>query len=224
MITQDQTLGDVATAHPEATVVFLRHRLDFCCGGGRKLAEACAARGLDPASVIAEINAEGTPAEPQRWETRPLPELIEHILIHYHEPLHNELPALVDAAKKVERVHGAKATCPHGLAQHLQHIVTELGQHMNKEERALFPALIAGSRGQQIHMPVRVMMQEHDDHGLALERTRELTSNFTPPPEACATWRALYAALEKLEAELMEHIHLENNILFPRGLSEARPS
>lgn len=219
MINPQDTLGNLATAHPAATAVFLRHQLDFCCGGGRKLVDACGSKGLNPEVVVAEILAEATPDTPQRWDTRPLPELIDFILTRYHASLRQELPALIQAANKVERVHAAKPSCPRGLAAHLEHLTLEMAQHMGKEEQVLFPAILAGHRGQQIHMPVRVMMQEHDDHGASLRLTREFTTNFVPPAEACATWRALYVALEKLERELMEHIHLENNVLFARALA-----
>ena len=116
MIDANQTLGHVATAHPASTLVFLRHRLDFCCGGGRQLSEACRAAGLDPAKVITEIEAEGAVRSPERWDTKPLPELIDFIVSQYHEPLRKDLPALIAAAQRVERVHGAKASCPKGLA------------------------------------------------------------------------------------------------------------
>ena len=101
----------------------------------------------------------------------------------------------------------------------LTQLADELSQHMAKEEQVLFPAIQGGRRGAPVHMPIRMMMQEHDDHGENLRRMRELATGYVPPPEACATWRALYAGLEKLEAELMEHIHLENNVLFPHALN-----
>lgn len=219
MIDANETLGQLATMYPTATHVFLRHRLDFCCGGRRKLADACRAAGLDPAAVIAEIDGEKAAESPERWDSKPLPELIDFIVTRYHEPLWKDLPALIDAAMRVERVHANKASCPHGLALHLEQLDAELRQHLAKEEQVLFPAIRAGSRGAQVHMPIRVMMQEHDDHGANLQRLRELATDFSPPPEACATWRALYAGLERLESELMEHIHLENNVLFPRALN-----
>lgn len=162
----------------------------------------------------------GTPPTLKRWEARPLAELIDFVVSRYHEPLRLELPTLVEAAKRVERVHAEKPNCPPGLAAHLEQLAAELLQHLAKEEQVLFPALRSGVRGQQIHMPVRVMMQEHGDHGAGLKRTRELTENFVPPPEACRTWRALYGGLDKLEADLVEHIQLENNVLFPRALGE----
>lgn len=219
MIDANQTLSHVATTQPASTLVFLRHRLDFCCGGGQKLGDACRAAGLDLEKVIAEIDAEGTARKPERWDTRPLPELLDFILTRYHEPLRSDLPALLEAARRVERVHAKKQSCPHGLAALLEQLDAEIRQHLAKEEQVLFPALRSGNGGANVHMPIRVMMQEHDDHGASLRRLRGLATDFKPPPEACATWRALYAGLEKLESELMEHIHLENNVLFPHALN-----
>lgn len=218
MIDVHATLGQLATAYPASTLVFLRHRLDFCCGGTRRLGDVCREKGLDSAKVAAEIEAESAERVSERWDDRPLPDLIEYILTRFHEPLRSDLSSLLEAARRVERVHGKKASCPQGLASLLEQLEAELGQHMAKEEQVLFPAICAGSHGAHVHMPIRVMMQEHDDHGENLRRLRELATDFRPPEEACATWRALYAGLEKLEADLMEHIHLENNVLFPRAL------
>lgn len=219
MIDANETLGQLATAHPAATRVFLRHRLDFCCGGRQKLADACRESGLDAAAIIEEIAASDGAPTTERWDEKPLPDLIDFILTRFHEPLRRDLPALVEAAQRVERVHGDKPTCPRGLAALLERVHAEIQQHLAKEEQVLFPAIQSGSHGPQVHMPIRVMMQEHDDHGANLQQLRELAGNFVPPPEACATWRALYSGLETLEAELMEHIHLENNVLFPRALN-----
>lgn len=218
MIDTQQTLGDVAATHPASTRVFLRHRLDFCCGGRQKLEEACRKAGLNPAHVIAEIVAEEAPSVPVRWDQRPLPELVEYIIFHYHDAHRSTLPALIDAAARVERVHGSKETCPHGLADQLAVLDRELRHHMAKEEQILFPAIVSRGPTSSMHMPVRVLMQEHEDHGENLQALRALCTDYRPPREACATWRALYGSLQKLESELMEHIHLENNILFPRAL------
>lgn len=215
----NQTLGQLATTHPAATRVFLRHRLDFCCGGRRKLTDACNESGLDPAAIVAEIAAAGEAAPAERWDEKPLSELITFILTRFHEPLRRDLAALIEAAQRVERVHAQKPSCPRGLAAHLERFQDEILQHLAKEEVVLFPAILTGRHGAQVHMPIRVMMQEHDDHSVSLRRLRELATDFDPPPEACATWRALYAGLQTLESELMEHIHLENNILFPRALN-----
>jgi regulator of cell morphogenesis and NO signaling len=222
VIAPTDTLGAIAASHPGATNVFLRHRLDFCCGGGRSLADACRTVNLDPHLVIGEILArDDAQDEKERWTGRPLGELIDHILTRYHERLRRDLPPLVEAARRVERVHATKTACPHGLTAHLERMAVEVESHMRKEEQVLFPALRAGHRGPALHMPIRVMMQEHDEHGENLRRLRELTTDLTAPAEACTTWRALYEGLTALEADLMRHIHLENNVLFPAALAAA---
>lgn len=220
MIPITQSLGEIAAQHPAAVPILLRHRLDFCCRGGRSLAAACEQLGVDPAAVAGEIaQAEQRGAsDGVAWAERPIEELVDHILARFHQPLHDELGGLVEAARKVERVHGDKASCPHGLADHLAAVHDAVEQHLAKEEQVLFPAIRAGMRGAGLGMPIQVMRGEHDVHGEDLRKIRELTSDLTPPPEACATWRGLYASLERFEADLMEHIHLENNVLFPRAL------
>jgi regulator of cell morphogenesis and NO signaling len=216
-----RSLASLAVAHPAATEVFLNHGFDFCCGGDRLLADACRSAGVEPERVMAEIDeVEGSRTEPAtRWDHRPLPELIDFIVTQFHRPLRTTLPGLIVAARTVERVHGPKPTCPIGLADHLEAVKAAVDDHLDKEERVLFPLILSG-RGRQAMMPVRVMVQEHEDHGANLRRIRALTFDLTVPSEACETWRGLYRSLERLEAELMEHIHLENNILFPRALIE----
>jgi len=213
------TLADLAVRHPAATRVLWRHGLDFCCGGRTPFQEACRAAGLDPATVTAEIEREGATREgAERWDERPLPELIDHILRTFHEPLRRTLPVLVAMAEKVERVHAGKASCPRGLHALLADAEAAVADHLAKEEQVLFPMILAG-RGPSAAMPVRVMLQEHDDHGANLRRIRALTGDLVLPAEACGTWRALYDGLSELERDLMEHIHLENNVLFPRALA-----
>ena len=216
-IQPSETLSDLAIRLPGASRVFHRHRLDFCCGGRRSLAEACAARGLDPARLVEELGREvAEPAEID-WALRSLPDLIDHILVRFHEPLRAELPELVRMARRVEEVHAEKPGCPLGLSAHLASVKESLELHMQKEERVLFPMIRAG-RGAHAAGPVSVMEQEHDEHGVSLRRIRGLTGDLVPPAHACTTWRALYLRLDALERELMEHIHLENNVLFPRAL------
>ncbi len=214
-----ETLAQIAIDRPQAPGVFIRHGLDFCCHGKRSLEEACAEQGLDPRAVLSEIDrAPPDAADETSWKDRPVADLVDHILERYHAPLRQDVAALITLAEKVEAVHGAKATCPHGLAAHLAHVAEELESHLGKEERILFPMIRAG-HGAMARMPVNVMMQEHEDHGESLRRTRRLTDDLVIPPEACNSWRALYVGLERLERELMEHIHLENNVLFPRALN-----
>lgn len=219
-LTPQATLAELAVAHPAASRVFHQHGLDYCCTGGRPLQDACAERGLDAAAVIRAIEIE-TPAaaDHTRWDRAALPELVAHLVGFYHRRLREELPQLEAMAKKVEAVHAEKASCPRGLAEHVTSIHGAVLDHLAKEEQVLFPMLVAG-RGHIAGGPIRVMESEHDDHAASLRRTRELTTNLVPPDEACTTWRALYARLDAFEAELMEHIHLENNVLFKRALAE----
>jgi regulator of cell morphogenesis and NO signaling len=220
MKTKTATLSDLAVSSPGATKVFLANGLDFCCGGRRPLADACAEKGLDADAILQAIEAADQSAgDLSRWAHQPLSDLADFIETHYHARLKTEIPQLIELADKVERVHADKPTCPQGLAVHLQAMHAAVLDHLAKEEGVLFPFIRAG-RGRMAGGPVHVMEQEHEDHGRSLDRLRELTRNLTPPPEACATWRALYVRLGRLSDELMEHIHLENNILFPRALCE----
>ncbi|MBP6629757.1 MAG: iron-sulfur cluster repair protein YtfE [Kofleriaceae bacterium] len=214
-----ETLGALARDLPDATTVLLRHRLDFCCGGERTLGAACASAGLDAAVIAAELDAASrrSTEPPPAWAQMPLVELCDHIEARYHQTLRDDVPPLIAAAHKVERVHAGKPAVPTGLGAGLQHMWNELQSHMMKEERVLFPMIRQG-QGAMAHAPVQVMRHEHDEHAVNLRGLRALTGDHVPPPHACATWRALYAGLARLERELMEHIHLENHVLFPRAL------
>lgn len=212
------TLADLATTRPGAARVFHRHQLDFCCQGRRTLEEACSHRGLDVEGLLAEIRA----AEPEGeeltvWTERSIDELIEHILVRYHAPLREELPRLIGLAMKVEATHREADGVPAGLAAHLRQMAEEIEEHLQKEEQLLFPMLRSGFQ-QAAAAPISVLHKEHDDHGRNLEIMRRLAHDYTPPADACTSWRALYAGVADLERELMEHIHLENNVLFPRVL------
>lgn len=218
-ITPDQTLAALATTLPGASRVFARHRMDFCCHGQVTLADACRKKGLAVDSLTAELQAEeqrgDAPAE--AWLERPLPVLIDHIVTHYHDAHREELPRLRAMAERVEKVHGEKASCPIGLAAVLAQLESELVLHMEKEERVLFPLIVSGA-GDRAAGPIHVMELEHEDAAVLLEKIRGLTDDHVPPPEACGTWRALFLGLAEFEHELMQHVHLENHVLFPRAL------
>jgi regulator of cell morphogenesis and NO signaling len=221
IVPSDQ-LADLAATRAGASRVFARHGLDFCCHGQVSLAEACAKKGLDVESLTQEIEAEERIDESfERWDRRPLAELIEHLLARFHEPHRRELPRLFEMATRVEKVHGEKPTCPTGLAALLGQLSADLHLHMQKEEQILFP-LIARGGGAAAAGPIQVMEQDHEDAGAQLARIRELTDGHTPPAEACGTWRALYLGLAEFERELMQHVHLENYLLFPRALRSER--
>jgi len=212
-------LADLAVSFPAASRVFHRNGLDFCCHGRRPLGEACAEAGLDAQSVVAEIAAEQAAApELPRWDEKPIAELVDHIVGFYHRRLREELPELVALATRVESRHADKASCPHGLRAHLEAVHAAVLDHLAKEEQVLFPAILAG-RGRLVAGPISVMESEHDDHAADLRETRRLTADLVAPAEACTSWRALYLRLAAFEAELMDHIHLENNVLFRRVLA-----
>ena len=211
MPTTQTHLSELATDIPSATRIFHRHRLDYCCGGKRPLADACAEQGIDADALLAEILATTLPGEAPLRNRTP-DEIAAYVVERFHEPLREDLPRLTEMARKVERVHGDKPGCPLGLGDHLDTWSTSLLEHLDKEEQLLFPSL--GSPGLGI---VAALMREHDDHAEALSRNRELTDDMTPPQHACTTWRALYTGLDQLERDLMEHVHIENNVLFPRA-------
>ncbi len=217
-ITPADTLARLAATRAGASRAFMRHGLDFCCHGQVSLADACARKRLDVHALIREVEAEERGDDAfERWDERAIPELLEHLVTRFHVPHREELPRLLAMAQRVEKVHGEKLSCPRGLAMILGQLTAELELHMRKEEEILFP-LLAGGQGAAAAGPIQVMEQEHEDVGATLAAIRDITGDHVPPPEACGTWRALYLGLAEFERELMQHIHLENNVLFPRAL------
>lgn len=217
----EQTLGNLACLIPGATRIFRQHKLDFCCGGNTSLRDAATRRALDADTIAEQLAALGDHANAHPdWRNEPAGKLIEHILERFHEPHREQLPELIRLANRVEQVHGNKADCPRGLAEHLWTMQQELESHMLKEEQILFPMLQRGMKLPQSEGPIAVMRFEHDQHGVALQRLVDLTNDITPPENACNTWRALYRGLEELRDDLMQHIHLENNILFANASAE----
>lgn len=210
----DQPIGQLACALPGATRIFHKHKLDFCCGGHKSLREAAERRGVNPDLLAAELAPLQNVGLAQRdWREAATPELIDHLLRRFHERHREEVPELIRMARRVEQVHGDRADCPHGLADHLEAMYQELLSHMMKEEQVLFPMLLGGNDA-AAQAPISMMRFEHDQHGDALARLEGLTNDIVPPADACNTWRALYAGLKHLREELMQHIHLENNVLF----------
>jgi len=211
-----KTLGELTSRYPAAARVFYDYGLDYCCGGNQTLDEACREKGLDPGKVLAEVQTpEADSPNLIRWEEKPLGELVDYILTRYHAPLREDLARLIDLAAKVEQAHADKPDCPRGLKQHLSDITEAVDSHLAKEEQVLFPLISSGQTRDAVD-PIRVMALEHEEHGENLRKTRDITREFFLPAEACTTWTELYRSLERLERDLMDHIHLENNILFPR--------
>ncbi|XZG69316.1 iron-sulfur cluster repair protein YtfE [Chitinibacteraceae bacterium HSL-7] len=209
-------LGELAVALPGATAVFRRHQLDYCCGGQQTLGEAARAQQLDIKAVLAELAALDPVAAPETFASASV--LIDHILTRFHEVHRAQLPELIALAERVEHVHRDHPQAPAGLAQRLRQMLVELETHMMKEEEVLFPMLRQGGNPFVKH-PIAVMRDEHDDHGRSLEHLAALTHDGLAPADACTTWLALYAGVRVLIDDLMQHIHLENNVLFPMFLA-----
>jgi regulator of cell morphogenesis and NO signaling len=214
-----KTIGEIAAESPSSVRVFEKHGIDYCCGGKIALADACEARGIPAAELELELAqaAAAETAEERDWTTAPLDLLIDHILSTHHLYLKRELPRLRFLLGKVLAAHGAN----HGdslipLGRTFDAMREELESHMAKEEMILFPAIRNGFGG--VGRPIRVMELEHDSAGRALAAMREATGDYTLPGNACNTYRALFQGLQELEADLHRHIHLENNVLFPRAL------
>lgn len=211
----DQSLGQLARKISGATQIFHDYQLDFCCGGKHSLREAALAGGLDPEAIAARL--EGLQAMSQSgdrdWSAASPTELVDHLLVRFHALHRQQLPELIRLARRVEEVHGDRVDCPTGLAEHLSVLQQELESHMQKEEQVLFP-LLARGHGAMAGSPITMMRMEHDQHGVTLQGLSDLTQNITLPRGACNTWRALYLGLRTFREDLMEHIHLENNILF----------
>lgn len=209
----DQTVGAIAASLPGATAVFRRHKMDFCCGGDVQLAEAARRKGVDIGALEAELAAL-TSGAPDRIEGADSDRLIAHLLTRYHAVHRTELPELIALARKVEAVHSAHPEVPAGLADLLQRMAGELEVHMKKEELILFPAMQRHVAG--LDAPIAQMRHDHLDHGDLLGLLEVMTDGFTLPAGACRSWQALYAGAAKLSDDLQQHIHLENNVLFPR--------
>lgn len=220
LLGDDATVADFATSHPLATRVLGHHGIDFCCGGGQRLAEASRRAGLTQTELADELfhltDRDRSPAP--LWATLELDALVDRIEEWFHRPLDTELPRVSALASKVARVHGERLPQLVALRDVVLALCAELTTHMHKEEQILFPAVRAGARS-QLGPPVHCMEHEHDDAGRALQTIRALTLEFRLPEDACRSHRELWAALEALERALHEHIHVENNILFPKLLS-----
>ncbi|WP_445768722.1 iron-sulfur cluster repair protein YtfE [Rheinheimera sp.] len=216
----DQSLGQLATSIAGATAVFHQYKLDFCCGGKHSLRDALAKKQLAEAPVLSALQQlQQQDGELTDWRSKPVKQLIEFILERFHQRHRRQLPELSRLARRVEHVHALDANCPTGLAQHLEEMYQELESHMMKEEQILFPMLAGGIYPSG---PISVMEEEHLQHGDALETLDKLTNNITLPADACNTWTALYLGLQELKEDLMQHILLENEILFVQ--QQAKPA
>lgn len=228
----DRTVRELAVEIPSATRVFEKMGIDYCCGGTRSLADACFSAGVDFKDVQMELTlAAHAQVEGPNLRPTTLENLINHIVVKHHTFTRLELARLNALLEKVCVANGES----HRELWQIQALFVELAAdleiHMRKEEQVLFPFVIRMEAAVQQHVPlfpppfgtvanpVRMMMAEHDRAGELLKEIRRLSANYTPHADACMSYQTLYAALEALEKDLHQHIHLENNILFPRAVA-----
>ncbi|MGZ4757686.1 MAG: iron-sulfur cluster repair di-iron protein [Acidimicrobiales bacterium] len=223
VIDPSTTLADLVTQRPALARELERRSLDYCCGGQRSLAEACARRGLDVDETAAALGAVGSP-DPAPWATFGPAELVDHLEATHHAYLHEELPRLTALSEKVAQVHGGRHPELLEVLRLCRELRDDLEPHLAKEERVLFPMIrelaVADGTRPDLHCgsvanPISVMMVEHDRAGDLLVALREVTDDHIVPDDACASYTALYLGLEQLEADTHLHVHKENNLLFP---------
>jgi regulator of cell morphogenesis and NO signaling len=217
----DRTVGEIVAERPLQSRVFQSFGIDFCCQGGRTLREACEKKGVDLTAVVDQLEAElrDKPApEVNPADFAPV-ELADYIVATHHRYLRDELPRIHGMAQRVAQVHGPHTPSLATVLEVYEPMMIELAHHMMKEEEVLFPAIRTMAGGGDAGIPldgaIGTMLAEHDEAGEALAKLRELTNDFTPPAEACNTYRALFAGLAEMEEDLHRHIHLENSVLFP---------
>jgi regulator of cell morphogenesis and NO signaling len=233
-IASTQTVGEIAAAAPNATREFEKLGIDYCCGGNRTLGEACAEANISVDETLERLKkslAARPSTDDKNWQKQPLADLIAHITGTHHVFVREECPRIEALAEKVVSVHGKNHPELLPVQETFAGLADELRVHLMKEEQVLFPyvsrmeeSVLAGEPAPPamfgtVVNPVRMMMQEHDGAGDALRSLRSLTNNYAVPPDACISYRTLYEALQGFEADLHQHIHLENNVLFPRAVA-----
>jgi regulator of cell morphogenesis and NO signaling len=235
-----RTVGDLVAEDYRRSGIFKKHGIDFCCGGGLPLEEACARKKVDVSAVERDLmtsypsDAPAARFQPDRWAPDFLADYIENV---HHTFVRENLPILQAFGDKVARVHGHHNSELIEVAARIHELIAEMTSHMQKEEEIVFPyvreLMAADKQGRapsaagfgSVDNPIRVMEEEHEHAGGIMARLREITSDFTPPEHACNTYRALFVKLEEFEEDLHRHVHLENNILFPAAKAlEARLS
>jgi regulator of cell morphogenesis and NO signaling len=218
----ERTVGELVAENPARSRVFQQHQIDFCCQGGRTLSEACRQKGLSVEAIVGQLLDEA-PGAGSSTGSKPasLPphELTAHIVRVHHDFLRAELPRLQAMADRVARVHGGHTPSLLEIRSVFSELAEELASHLMKEEMVLFPAIeslsLTGHGPASLDGPLACMRHEHADAETAVESLRSLTHHFSPPPEACNTYRALFAGLRDLADDLQRHIHLEETVLFP---------
>jgi regulator of cell morphogenesis and NO signaling len=233
MINSDMTVREIALQLPQSTRLFEKLKIDYCCGGNRTLTEASSAAGVDAAEIIRLLAQENgaSAAASIDFQKLSLPALITHIVDTHHVFTREEITRLGALTAKVIAAHGANHPELHEVGKLFQQLSADLMPHMFKEEQVLFPYIVAmqAAAGRNklppfapfgtVNNPVRMMMLEHDAAGDILRELRKVTFDYLLPGDACISYRTLYQALAGFEKDLHQHIHLENNLLFPRAVA-----
>jgi regulator of cell morphogenesis and NO signaling len=238
LATTEKTLKQLAIESPAATRVFEKLGLDYCCGGNELLDTACVNANLSINQVLAEIadaeRSESARRDEHDWRERPLNSLIDHICSTHHQYVRGEITRLEPLFDKVCAVHGKRHPELLEVRSLFEELADELSLHLMKEESILFPYVrrleeaaiqhepVLPAPFGSVKNPVAMMEHEHESAGEALRSMRAATNGYTAPPEACTSYHALYQALADFEADLHQHIHLENNLLFPRAVEMER--
>lgn len=229
----DRTVGELAAEMPVSIRVFEAWKIDYCCGGMTPLTDACAAAGKTVDEFVAAIEAAAVIPDglARDWASQSLHGISTHIVDSYHRYTREELDTLRPLAEKVFGVHGARRAELSDVLATVRELTNDLLPHMLKEEQVLFPYVVQLEKASDeggpaptpffgtVKNPVRAMMLEHDRVGELLARLRSLTSDYTVPQDACFSYRELYRRLDEFEQRTHEHIHIENNIYFPRAVS-----
>lgn len=225
---------DVALELPQATRVFEKLKIDYCCGGEKPLVEACATAGIEVENLERMLVEAGQAAGEANgsldFQKATLTDLVDHILERHHVYTKEEMVRLGALIEKVIGAHGQNHPELGQIGEEFKKLCAELTPHMYKEEQILFPHIVEmetstlqsrpapSSCFGTVNNPVRMMMMEHDTAGEILRELRRLSGNYTVPGDACISYKTLYEALEEFERDLHQHIHLENNLLFPKAL------
>lgn len=230
-MSNSKTVGQFVVERPARARVFERLGIDYCCGGKKPLEQACRDKNLDLQNVLAALDQSDTHTVPtQDWSNATLTALADHIETTHHQYLKRELERLDFFTEKMARKHGPAKPELVALREVFVTLRQDLEQHLAKEEQILFPLCrqmeaaggLVPSHCGSVGNPIAVMVREHEDAGELLARMREVTHDYAVPEDACNTYRAVYASLQEMEADLHEHIHKENNILFPRAIEVER--
>jgi regulator of cell morphogenesis and NO signaling len=228
---QSKTVAEMVTENIKTAHIFKKHGIDFCCGGGISLDKACEKYNVDYNLLTQELlNVDQTNSRATNYNRWELDFLTDHIINVHHAYVEENIPLLLQYSARVAQVHGSHYTELLEIKELVKEVAGELSAHLKKEELILFPFIKQMVRAKKentqlpvahfgsVDNPIKMMETEHEDAGELLRRIAKLSNNYTPPQGACNTYKAYYAKLEEFEQDLHQHVHLENNILFPKSL------